>query len=284
MIMASTRRRELEAVLVKTPKWKHENIGVGYIDPAESLMMTEGRQHYLINWENPSYVDEYVDCSYVHRMEDVSKSKCIRYSPGEVQVSPGQCELAAVRRQEALKGLRKSRASCRRLLEESSSKQRRIVEEDDTLELSIDPFAEVSPEERLQAAQKRSPKPPPEDRLQAAQKRSPKPPPEERLQAVQKRSPKPPPEERLQAAQKRSPKQLPEERLQAAQKRSPKPAPLKRAPLQVGEEDVQASKPLLEGRKKSPALQEQSKQSSQRRRLIMEEEDEMFPCNIDPFP
>ena len=51
------------------------------------------------------------------------------------------------------------------------------MEEDDTLELNIDPFAEVSLEERVQAAQK--PKPPPEERLQAAQKRSPKPPLEE---------------------------------------------------------------------------------------------------------
>ena len=101
-------------------------------------------------------------------MEDVSKSKCIQYSPGEVRVSPKQHELAAVRRQEALKRLWKSRASCRRLLEESSSKRQRIVEEDDILELSIDPFAEVLPEERLQAAQKRSPKSPPEERLQAA--------------------------------------------------------------------------------------------------------------------
>ena len=120
------------------------------------------------------------------------------------------------------------------------------MEEDDTLELSIDPFTEVSPEERLQAAQKRSPKPLPEERLQAAQERAPKPPLEERLQATQKRSPKPLPEERLQAAQKRSTKPPLEERLQAVQKRSP----------QVGEEDVQASKPLLDGRKKYPALQE----------------------------
>ena len=233
--------------------------------------------------ENPSYIDEYVDCSYVNKIEYISKSKCIRYSPGEVCFSPEQRKLAAVRRQEALKGLQKSRASCRRLLKESSSKRQRIVEEDDTLELSIDLFAEVPSEERLQAAQKRSPKPLPEERLQAAQKTSPKPLPEERLQAVQKRSPKPPPEERLQAAQKRSPKPPLEERLQAAQKRSPKPAMLKHAPPQVGEEDVQASKPLPEGRKKSPALQEKSKQSSQRRWSIMEEEDEMFPCNIDPF-
>ena len=49
MIMASTRRRELEAVLVKTPRWKRENIG--YIDPAEPLKMIYGRQHYLIHWE-----------------------------------------------------------------------------------------------------------------------------------------------------------------------------------------------------------------------------------------
>ena len=99
------------------------------------------------------------------------------------------------------------------------------MEEDDTLELRIDPFAEVLLQERLQAAQKRSPKP------------------------------------------------LLQERLQAVQKGSP----------QVGEEDVQASKPLPKGRKKSPALQEKSKQSSQRRQLIMEEDDEMFPCNIDLF-
>ena len=155
------------------------------------------------------------------------------------------------------------------------------MEKDDILELSIDPFVEVLPEETLQAAQKRSPKPLPQERLQVSQKRSPKPPPQERLQAAEERSPKPPlqerlqaaQQERLQAAQKRSPKPLPKERVQAAQKRSP----------QVGEEDVQASKPLPEGRKKSPALQEKSKQSSWRRRLIMEEDDKMFPCNIDPF-
>ena len=169
-------------------------------------MMRNGRQHYLIHCDNPCYVDEYVDCSYVQKMEDVSKSKHTQYSPGEVWVPPEQRKLAAVRRQVAQKGLRKSRALGRRLFEESSSPQQRIVEEDDTLELSIDPFAEVSLEETLQAAQKRSPKPLLQERLQAAQKRSPKPLPQERLQAVQKRSPKPPPKERLQAAQKRSPK------------------------------------------------------------------------------
>ena len=75
MIMASTHRRELEAVLVKTPRWKCEN--VGYIDPAEPLKMIHGRQHYLIHWKNPRYLDQYVDCLYVQKMEDVSKSKCI---------------------------------------------------------------------------------------------------------------------------------------------------------------------------------------------------------------
>ena len=127
------------------------------------------------------------------------------------------------------------------------------------MELNIDPFSEVSPEERVQVAQKRPPKPPLEERVQAW-KRPPKPPLEERLQASQKRPPKPPLEERL-----------------------------KRAPLQEGEqEDVQESwkrppKPPPEERMKSPAPQEKSKQCSWWRQLIMEEDDEMFPCNIDPF-
>ena len=243
MIMASTHRRELEAVLVKTPRWKRENIG--YIDPAEPPMIRNGREHYLIHWDNRGFSHEYVDCSFVHKMEDVSKSKCTWYSPDQVWISSEQCV--------ALKGLWKSRALGTRLFEESSSRQRRIVEEDDTLELSIDPFAEVLPEE---TGQKRSPKPLPQQRRQAVQKGSPQPSPQ---QAAQKRSPKPPPTERL--------------RLQAAQKRS----------SQVGKEDVQASKPLPEGSKKSPTMQEKSKKSSWRRRLIMEEDDKMFPCNIDPF-
>ena len=263
MIMASTRRRELEAVLVKMPRWKHENIG--YIDPAKPLMIRNGRDHYLIHWDNRGFGDEYVDCLYVHKMEDVSKSKCTQYSPDAVQISSKQ--------RVALKGLRKSRALGTRLFEESTSWQQRIVEEDDTLELSIDPFAEVPPEE---TGQKRSPKPPPQQRRQAVQKRSPKPPPQQRvrLQAAQKRSPKPLPQERLrlQAAQERSPQPLPQERLrlQAAQKRSHKPPPTERLRLQavqkrswqVGKEDVQASKPLPEGSKKSPTLQEKSKQST----------------------
>ena len=79
----------------------------------------------------------------------------------------------------------------------------------------------------------------------------------------------------IQEKSTQSPKPLLTERLrlQAAQKRS----------LQVGKEDIQASKPLPEGSKKSPSLQEKSNQSSLRRQLIMEEDDEMFPCNIDPF-
>ena len=248
----------LEPVLIQKPEWKHPNIG--YIDHDQPIMMINGRQHYLIHWNCPGYKDEYVDFSYMHKMEDVSKSKHIWHSPGEVPVSPKQCELAGVRRQEALKWVQKSRASHRTQLKESSSKQQRIVKEDDTLEINIDPFSEVSPEERVQAAQKRPPKPLPEERLQASWKRLPKPPPEERLQASWKRLPKPPLEERL-----------------------------KHAPPQEGEqEDVQASrkrppKPPLEERMKSPALQEKSKQSSRQKQLIMEDDDEMFPCNIDPF-
>ena len=253
-------------MLVENPRWKRGNIA--YIDPADPLKIRNGREHYLIHWDNSSYNDEYVDCSYVCKMEDVLKSKHTRYSPDEVQISPEQCI--------SLKGLRKDRALGRRLFEESSSRQRRIVEEDDTLELSIDPFAEVPLEE---TGQERSPKPLLQQRLQAVEKRSPKPPPQERLRlkAAEKRSPKPPPQERLrlQAAQERLCKPLPTERLrlQAVQKRS----------SQVGKEDVQASKPLPEGSKKSPTLQEKSKQSSWRRRLIMEDDDEMFSCNIDPF-
>ena len=147
MIMPSTRRQQLEAVLVKMRRWKCENIG--YIDPAEPPMIRNGRQHYLIHWDNRGFAHQYVDSSFVHKMEDVSKSKRTCYSPHEVGISSKQ--------HVALKGLQKSRALGTRLFEESSSRRRRIVEEDDTLELSIDPFAEVPLEE---TGQKRSPKPP----------------------------------------------------------------------------------------------------------------------------
>ena len=182
-----------------------------------------------------------------------------------------------------------------------------IVEEDDTLELSIDPFAEVQQEE---TGQKRSPKPPPQHEVpleETGQKRSPKPPLQQRQQAAEKRSTKPPPQEagvrlqsshkplpqerqRLQAAQERSPQPPPQERLrlQGGQERLCKPPPTRllaaqKRSSQVVEEDVQASKPLLEGSKKSPTLQETSKQSSRSRHLIMEEDAEMFSCNVDPF-
>ena len=143
--------------------------------------MINGRQHYPIHWDYPHYDDEYVDVLYVQKMEDILKSKCNHHPPGEVPVSPEQCKLAAFRRQEALKQVRKSRVLCRTQLKESSSKRWRIVKEDDTLDLNIDPFSDELPKERVQASQKRPPKPPPEERLQASQKRPPKPPPEERL-------------------------------------------------------------------------------------------------------
>ena len=135
-------------------------------------MMINGGQHYPIHWNYRGYKDEYVDFSYVHKTEDVLKSTHIWHSPGEVPVTPEQHELAAVRRQEALKRVCKSRESCRTELEESSFKSQRIVKDDDTLELNIDPFSEVSPEERVQASQKRPPKPPLEERLQASQKKT----------------------------------------------------------------------------------------------------------------
>ena len=58
---------------------------------------------------------------------------------------------------------------------------------------------------------------------------------------------------------------------------------LKEAQERLGTEDVQALKPLLKESKKSPTLQETSKQSCQRGQLIMEKADEMFSCNVDPF-
>ena len=225
---------QLEPVLIQKPEWICPNIG--YIDHDQPIMMINGRQHYLIHWNYPGYKDEYIDFSYMHKMEDFSKSKHIWHSPGEVPVSPEQRELAGVRRQEALKRVWKSRVSCKTQLKESCSKQWRIVNENDTLELNIDPFSEVSPEERVQAAQKRPPKPPPEERLQVSQKRPPKPPLEERLEVSQKRPPKPPLEERLKHA---PPQEGEQEDLQASWKRPPKPPP--------------------EERMKSPALQEKSK-------------------------
>ena len=147
--------------------------------------------------------------------------------------------------------------------------------------------------ERLQAAKKKTPKPLPEQRLrlQAAQRRSPQVG-EEDVQASKPRAEGSKKSPALQEKSKQSSwrrcliteetlqaKALPIERLQAAKKKAPKPLleerlrlqAVQRRSLQVGEEDVQASKPLAEGRKKSPAPQEKSKQSSRRRCLITEE-------------
>ena len=234
MIMAPTRRRQqLEAVLVEKPRWKRWNIG--YIDPDEPVTMKNGRVHYLIYWDNSGFKNEYVDCSLVSKMEDVSKSKCTRQSPDEVRISPEQ--------RVALRGLGKDRTLGRRLFEESSSTRRRIVEDDDTLELSIDPFAEVPPDEKVQ------PKAPHIEMLEAANKE------EEDIQSskphAEGRQKLPRLHEKSTTSSGRS-RLIPEETL-------------------LAEEDVQASKPLVEGRQKYPRLQESSKQFSRRRRLIPEE-------------
>ena len=265
MIMASSHRQSWEIVLVKSPGWKRGNIG--YIDPTDPVKMIHGRQHYLIHWENTSYCATYVDSLYVQKMEDILKTKHMQYSPNEVRISPEQ--------RVSLDGLRKDWALGRRLFEELSSRRRRIVEEDETFELSIDPFAEVPPEE---TGQKRSPKPllqhevPPEE---TGQKRSPKPPSQQRQQAGEKRSNKRLPQEegvRLEAAEKSSRKAPPDERLRLkeAQERLGKPPPTRLQAAQkrssrVGKEDIQASKPLPEESKKSPTLQETSKQVGEKR-------------------
>ena len=118
MFMASSRRRSCETVLVNSPGWKRENIG--RIDPDLPLKIINGREHCLIHWDNSSYKPEYVDYSYVHKMEDVSKSKHTWYSAAEGPISPEQ--------RISLKGLQKDRALGRRLFEELSSQRRRIVE------------------------------------------------------------------------------------------------------------------------------------------------------------
>ena len=102
----------LETVLAESPQWKRGNIGC--IDPDLPLKIINRKEHYLIHWDNSSFDPEYVDCSYVRKMEDVSKSKRTRYSAAEVQISPEQ--------RVSLKGLRKDRALGRRLFEESSSR------------------------------------------------------------------------------------------------------------------------------------------------------------------
>ena len=161
MIMAPTfeqkqRMDTLEAVLIQKPEWKCPN--VSYIVRGKPIVMINERKHYLIHWENPHYKDEYIDVSYMQRMEDILKLKCNQHPPGELPLSPEQCHLAASRRKEALKRMCKTRASQRtppqptpeEMLqavaqpEEFSPKEWRIVEEDDMLDLNIDPFSEES--------------------------------------------------------------------------------------------------------------------------------------------
>ena len=266
--------------------------------------MFHGRQHYLIHWENTSYCPSYIDCTYVQKMEDISKTKRTRYSPNEVLISPEQ--------HVSLEGLRKDRALGRRLFEESSSRRWRIVE-GETFELSIDPFADEPPEE---TGQKRSAKAPPQHEVPAEetrQKRSDKPPPRQSQQAGKKRSTKRLAQEgvRLEAAEKSSrkkslilqetstqageqssTKQLPQGegvRLEAMEKSSCKGPPDER--LKEADELKEAEKRLRKqpvlvlqaAQKSSSQVQETSKQSSQRRRFITEEDDEMFSCNVDPF-
>ena len=101
----------LEPVQIQKPEWKHPNIG--YIVTDKPIIMINGREHYLIHWDSLGYADEYIDVSYVQKMEDVSKFKHNWHPPGEAPLSPKQCDLAAFRREQALKWVRKSRASCR---------------------------------------------------------------------------------------------------------------------------------------------------------------------------
>ena len=136
------------------------------------------------HWDYLHYDDEYIDVSYMQKMEDILKFKCNWDHPGELPLSPKQRDLAAFRRKQALKRMCKSRASHRTppkpTLEErlqavaqpkgSNSKQQRIVEGDDMFELNIDPFSKVmvecqGKEEDIQASRKRPPKLPLEERL-----------------------------------------------------------------------------------------------------------------------
>ena len=75
-------------MLVESPEWKRGNIG--YIDPTDPVKMFDGRQHYLIHWENTRYCATYIDSRYVKKMEDISKTKRTWYSPNEVGISPEQ--------------------------------------------------------------------------------------------------------------------------------------------------------------------------------------------------
>ena len=146
----------LELGHIQKPEWKHPN--VAYIMRGKPIVMINERMHYLINWENLHYKDEYIDVSYMQTMEDVLKLKCKWHPPGELPPSPEQRNLAASRRKEALKMMCKTRASQRTAPKPtpeerlqavaqpkgSSPKQQRIVKEDDMLDLNINPFSEES--------------------------------------------------------------------------------------------------------------------------------------------
>ena len=220
MIMASSHRQSREKVIVESPEWKRGNIG--YIHHTDPFEMVHGRQYYLIHWENTSYDPTLVDSRYVQKMEDISKMKRTRYSPNEVQISPKQ--------RVSLEGLQKDRALGRRLFEESSSRQRRIVEEGETFELSIDPFAEVPPEE---TGQKGSPKAPPQHEVPAKE-------------TGQKISHKPPPQQLQQAGEKRRPQEG--VRLETVEKSSRKKSPiLQETSTQAGEKSSTKRPPQGEG-------------------------------------
>ena len=98
----------LDSVQIQKPEWKCPNIG--YIVTDKPIIMIHGREHYLIHWDNPHYEDEYIDVSYMQKMKDILKFKHNWHSPGELPLSPKQCDLAAFRREHTLKWVCKSRA------------------------------------------------------------------------------------------------------------------------------------------------------------------------------
>ena len=113
MIMAPTHEQKQrmdtqEAVLIQKPEWKHPN--VGYIVRGKPIFMINERKHYRIHWENLHYKDEYIDISYMQKMEDVLKLKHNQHPPGELPLSPKQCDLAASRRKETMKRMHKTKA------------------------------------------------------------------------------------------------------------------------------------------------------------------------------
>ena len=247
MIMASSRRQSREKVLVETPRWKRGNIG--YIDHSDRVTVKDGREYYLIHWENTSYHPSRIDSKYVKKMEDISKTKRMRYSPNEVGISPEQ--------RISLQGLRKDRALGRRLFEESSSRRRRIVE-GEPFELSIDPFADEPPEETGSAKALPQHEVPAEE---TGQKRSDKPPPRQSQQAGEKRSTKRPPQEgvRLEAAEKSLRKNTPilqETSTLAAEQISTKRPPQETGVRLEGTEKSSRKGPLNQRLKEAQELRE----------------------------